>query len=1148
MKKKVWDHALGLLFPSANKILLKMKLTLCIILFSFLGAMATDLYSQTTKLTLDLKNASVKEVLGNIENQSEFFFLYSEKIIDVTREVNIDVRESSIEKILDRIFAGTNVSYTVKGRQIVLTTPESNQSGTPSSTMQQQKNISGKVSDSSGGPLPGVSVVIKGTTNGTITDMDGKYNLPKVSETSILVFSFVGMKSQEITVGNKTLLNVVLAEESIGLEEVVAVGYGVQKKSNISGAIASVKSADFENRSSENIGKAIQGKMGGVQVINNSGAPGSSTAFRIRGYSSTSGSSDPLYLVDGLKVTNIDYLDPENIASIEILKDAASAAIYGAEAGNGVVLVTTKNGKEKTGSSIFYNSSFSWSSETNKIQMMNASQFKEYWLESGYVTSDVSFGKANTDWQKVMFETGFQQRHTIGGQGSNDKGSYFVSLNFLTNNGIIVGNSDVNKHLTAQINGDYKIRPWLKLGSTTSIERGKTKAVSENNFTGTGSVVGGAYYYDPTVPVFYQNDQDAPASLGLLNAEANGYKVFRTNGKLLGGSQIMVSNLWNPIGMIDFVDNSTWRTNVNGTVYADLTPLKGLTITSRLGYRLGNQFFSNYTSPYYFNPIQTAKNPLLSSGNTNTIYYQWENFANYLKKIGKHDITLMAGTSFINNRSESVSATTDGLANNAENFRYLDFFNSSATTRRMTGQYGNVVNMSYFGRLGYSFDDRYLIQFNFRADAFDTSKLPLKNSWGYFPSFSGGWVVSKEPFFRALEQKALTFLKLRASWGINGNINILSGYPYTNSVSVQGSIYDINNTGLNSAAEPATYTTIWYGNYPWTIKTVSLANPNLTWEESKQSDVGLEARLFKDRLTIDVDYFKKITTNQLATITAPAISGASSMTVNGGKILNSGTEFNIGWKDKIRGFSYSINANLSTLHNEVLESPYGKTGRQGALTGGLTGNVNYLEAGYPMWYLRAYVPDHIDQATGMPVYKTAQQLGTDDGKAYVGSGIPDFTYGLTLNLAYKGIDLSVFGSGVQGNKQFLGIYKPVGPITNLPAFLYNDRWTPTNTTAKYPKANSTDPFFATSSYWVFNASYFRIKQIQLGYTLPAKLLEKTKLSSLRIYGSVENALTITKYPGSDPESMSGTAGSFIGYDHVNFPQTKVFILGLNVAF
>ena len=1020
----------------------------------------------------------------------------------------------------------------------------SNQSERTSTTsVQQSLTVTGQVVDNQGVSLPGVTVVLKGTTQGTITDIDGNYTLSNVASDGILVFTFVGMQTVEVPVNGQTSINATLEEETIGIDEVVAIGYGVQKKSSLTGSVASVNMDELENRSVNNLGKAVQGKISGVQVLSLSGAPGSTPQFRVRGYSNN-GESNPLYIVDGLKVNDIAYLDPSSIGSVEVLKDAASAAIYGAEAGNGVVLITTKSGKSGT-SRLFYNGLYTNQAQRSKLKMMDASQFKQFWMEQGQPES--AFQNANTDWNSVMFENGVRQTHTIGFEGGNEKSSFYSALTYNKDDGMVVGPADTYERVAIQVNGSYQVNSWLKVGSTNSLERAKVVNVSENNMTASGSAIGGAFFYDPTVPIYYANDADAPASLGLLGAEANGYPVNRNSeGQLYGGSLLLQSNLWNPLLMIENFTNETWRSNINGTIYTEFTPIKGMVYTSRLGYRFGTNQTSNYTQPYYHNNNQSRLNGDLNAEVSHNFYYQWENFVNYLFSAGENDFSAMAGMQYTNNNNANVYGQTARLSSEAANYRYLQYSTPDATDV-VRGNNLDQRSISYFGRLEWNYGDRYMIQGSFRADAYDASKLSESQRWGYFPSVSGGWTVSNENFMKSLEFNALSSLKVRASWGVNGNVNVLRNYPYTTSLALGEGYYSFTNS-LISGAAPSN----------------QLPNPDITWEKSKQTNIGIDARFFDSRLTLTVDYFKKITDGLLASGPAPVISGTSTVMRNVGKIENSGLEFELGWRGSIGDFTYGINGNLGTLHNEVLESPYGE-GRQ-AGGGGFLQSGTYFEAGYPIWYIRSNIIDHIDETNGQPVYKTAEELGTDDGRDFTGSGIPDFTYGITLSAEYKGFDFRVFGSGQEGSELLWGIVRPDLPLVNMPEFLFEDRWTPTNTNAKYPSplVYATDAGrYGDSDAWVFDSSFFKIKEIQLGYTLPSSVTKRLKMGSLRVYTSLEDFFTFTKYPGIDPESMSGTQngqavtlpngaelqlGGGMSVDRVQYPAMKQVTFGINMSF
>lgn len=1006
------------------------------------------------------------------------------------------------------------------------------------------REVTGIVTDTKGEPLIGAAVMVDGSTRGVVTDLDGNFSI-QASGGETLSVSCIGYVSISIAPSFDAPMRIVLEDDTQLLDEVVVVGYGVQRKSDITGAIASVNSEQMKNKATDNVGKAIQGKVAGVQVLQLSGAPGKETHFRVRGYSSNSDQTEPLYLVDGLKVGDISYLSTENIESIEILKDAASAAIYGAEAGNGVVLITTKSGAKGT-SRIFYNGQYSIQAPSKKVQMLSTEEFRQFWTDAG-INAD-QFQSGDTDWQDVIFGKGYLTQHTVGAEGANDKGSFFVSLSYLDNDGIVTGSYDTNRRVSAQVNATYNIRPWLLVGTTNSIEYRKIQMVPDNYGTGLTSTIGGAYLYDPTTPLVYETDAQAPADL--LAAEAAGKAVLRDAQGRLYGSSIFERFPGNPYGeLIHGTEMKNQRASVNGTVYANITPsfLKELVFTSRLGYRIAGVQGDNYNSPHYWNASNTSDYADLQSSISLDTYYQWENFANFTKDFdSRSHINAMLGMQLAHGTARFVAGSTSALVSAADNFRNLDASKMDAS-KGIGGHINESGNISYFGRIGYTFDKRYILQVNFRADAYDLSKLSKKNRWGYFPSFSLGWIVSEEKFMAGVRNTlGLSFLKLRGSWGINGNVNSLSGYAHSTTMNLTtGNNYSFRNQLITGAAV-----------------TDRLANEDLSWEKSTQYDFGFESRFFQDRLSFGLDYYNKVTTDLLTVAPAPYVSGASDQFVNMGRILNRGLDLDLGWKHQVGDFNYSLNGNLSFLHNEVLESPYDYHYSGG---GGYMTDATYFDVGYPIWYFRTYKVDHIDAATGMPVYA---DTGTDDNKDYTGSAIPKAIFGLTLTAEYKGFDLRVFGSGQYGNKLYWSMTRmnPTMLHSNFPKAVVGDWWSWSNTQASRPtpaiwKSTTDLHKYGSSDAMLYDASYFSIKEIQLGYTLPKKWMERVNMQSVRVYCSLENFFTFTKYPGNSPETMAGlTQGAedeftfnhmrsgMMGIDRLSYPQVKQVVFGVNVSF
>ncbi|MBQ6045909.1 MAG: TonB-dependent receptor [Bacteroidales bacterium] len=1005
----------------------------------------------------------------------------------------------------------------------------------------QNRSISGTVVDGAGVPIIGATVMVVGNNSiGAVTNADGAFTLSVPAGANIAV-SCIGYATQTVAVGNQTVFSFILEEDTEFLEETVVIGYGVQRKSDLTGSVASVSEADFTNRSTSDAAAALMGKAAGIQILTSSGAPGAGSSIRVRGYSSNSGNIGPLLIVDGLKVDNIQYLDPEMIESMEILKDAASAAIYGAEAGNGVVLITTKTGKGVRDGRVFYNNQFSLSTLAHPLDVMNAEEYiafgKDYgWLSDSMLQS-INYNGADVNWGDEIFEPTWNSRHTLGFQGGNDRGNLFISLNNVSNDGIFAGNKDNYKRLSVQVNADYKIKSWLTVSSNTSIEKWSTHSVSQHSDNGSAFLA--AVTSSPLEPARGSYED---LTLDMQAAINNGIKVLKDAET---GLYWTVSRLGETQGGSPFVrrdaDNSTSEgLNIRGTLAANLTPFKGLVYTSRFGYRINQSNSHSFTEPYYCSPFIKADLYSISAGNNTGRYYQWENFANYNTTIArKHSLGLMAGMSYIESNNDNISTSASGadiLTGYEPNFQYMSYLLSGdGVTKSISNAPSKSTSLSYFGRLTYSYDNRYSFQANFRADAFDSSKLSKQARWGYFPSFSAGWTISNEPFFRDnVNRDKFNFLKLRASWGRNGNVNVLSNYRYATSISYGSTWYQWN---VDSPA-------LSYGSTP-----SGLANPNLKWETSEQIDLGLDARFLNNRLTLGVDWYKKTTEDLLVNVSLSAALGVSSTTINAGSVENKGLEVELTWKDTVGDFSYSVAGNFSTLKNRVTYldptiSRIGGTVPQGSRFG------TYFETGYPIWYMRGLKGTGVDPATGQPGFEdiTGDGVVDTDDFQMIGLGIPDFTYGLTVNLAWKNFDMVIFGNGVYGNEIFPSSWRTDRPHCNTYSWYWNNTWKKAGDNAKFPKTEFWNQDTFSSTYNLFDGSYFKIKQIQLGYTLPRKLVNKIAISSLRVYTSLENFFCFSSYPGLDPETATANSASSIGIDMGTFPTAKQFILGVNLSF
>ena len=994
------------------------------------------------------------------------------------------------------------------------------------------QGLKGHVIDENGEPVIGATVAEKNNPkNATITDFDGNF-VVNIQAGHTLTVTYIGYQTFEGAAKNGMTIN--LKPDNKVLDEVVVVGYGVQKKSSVTGAISQVKPEDMENRTITNAQQALQGKTSGVQIISSSAAPGSSPTVRVRGYSSNV-SSNPLYVVDGVRLSDISGIDPNTIASMEILKDAASAAIYGAEAGNGVVLITTKKGKPGQGK-ITYD--FQWTDESlaRVPKMLNAEEYIQYMSEGNIFTQDYLLknwdGVTNTSWTDVAFNHGHMQKHSLSFTGGNDRGNYFLSLAYLNNNGIVKGDADVYKRLTATINSEYKIKDWLKVGTTNQIEKYDVRSVSSNSEY--GSLLTSILMLDPLTPDTYTADN---LPYQMQNALANGKQLLQDeNGNYYAVSKFYAGEQYHPMIMRDNNTSKTVGFNINGSIYGDFTPIKGLTITSRFGYRLGGTRNSGASLPFYGNAVQSRDYLDYSASSSTSIYYQWENFANYMKTFGAHTITGMVGMSFQKSSSDSVTGSLtsngeDALKKNDPLFYYLNYANASAT-KGVSGETTDNTKYSYFGRLNYDFMGRYMLQASLRADAADLSKLSKKTRWGYFPAVSAGWTISEEKFFTPLK-KWFDSLKFRASWGQNGSLSALSGYSYSTDMALGGLYAFTSGINYTQAAAPST-----------------MGNDDLKWETSEQLNFGFDGILLGGRLTFGIDYFNKKTKDLLVWNTTPSlIIGGSTSPINAGNVENKGFEFELGWRDHIGDFNYSIRGNLSTLSNKVTYIDPSITRLSGSTFHTYT--VTYFEQGYPVYYFRGYKFAGVDPETGNPTFEDLDGDGkvSDGDLTYIGDAIPDFTYGITLTAAYKGLDLTVFGSGSYGNQIYNCINRPDYAASNrLKEVFYDNRWTTENKNGTVPRAGAADmDKYATSSAMVYDGSYFKIKQIQLGYTLPKNLIKKVALSNVRVYASLDDFFTFSKYPGFDPEA-SANATSGMGIDKGSYPTSKKVVLGLNVEF
>jgi len=1109
-----------------RKLLLIMRLTF-VLTFLMVIQVTASTYSQNTRLDVKLENGTFQELFRDIKAQSEFTFVYNVDDIEKLKEISCEFSGSTVEEILNSCLKGTDMTYEVRDKVIIIT-PDNSPKVPANATQpaEQKKTITGTVTDSYGEPVPGASVVVKGTTVGIITDFDGNYTLEIPADAEVLQFSFVGMKAQDITIGGQTQINVVLEADVVGIEEVVAVGYGVQKKSVVTGSISSVKKEDLQNQSISRAEQALQGRTSGVQVLQNSGAPGAGMNIRIRGYGSNK-SSEPIYIVNGTRVNNLSGIDPNDIENMEVLKDAASAAIYGAEGANGVVLVTTKTGEAGKGK-INYEFQYSLQKKARNLDVLDAADYKTYMTEAGTLPESALTDPYDTNWQDEIFEVSPTKKHYLSFTGGSDRGSFMMSGSYLDQDGVVVGDKDRYNRFTFMFNSDYKLNDWVKVGHNVTFSKTELKSVAENSEY--SSVITSALMLDPLTPVYYKDASEIPASVQ-TGIDAGNIYLKNEDGNIYGVSQY-VSETANPFVTRDATSPKNQNNMLFGNVYLEFTPMKGLVVTSRFGGRVYGARYHLYEPEYYYDASNNNPSSTVTESSTNVTYWQWENFATYTKAFGSHNFNFLVGMSADENRLNYLYADGGPLTTDTDMYDDLAYLQANPSDN-VNGYRTITRKVSYFGRVNYDYDSKYLFQFSLRRDGAGMDILPKETRWGIFPALSGGWVFSRESFFP--QQSVISFAKLRASWGQNGSLSNLSSFSYMAALETSGA-YPYLETSAGTTFGSATAP----GN---------LSNNSLKWETSEQTDVGLELRGFNDRVTFSMDYYVKKTKDLLTTGTPPLIAGNDATTVNAGNVENRGFEFDLSYRNNIKDFNYSISANLSTLHNEVTymnpNAPY--------LTGASINleTATRFDVGNPIWYFYGYKTAGIDPETGNPLYinkdgETVTSVTAED-KQYIGSGIPKIMYGMNIDLSYKGFDFKAFLSGASGHDVMLGMIRTDRLNFNKLQVFFDDRWTETNTDATMPAA-TTESNAWHSDLMIFKGNYLKVKQLQLGYTLPKSLVNTVHIANARFYLSVENAFTFTKYPGTDPEVGSSSNVNSLGIDRGMYPFSRTFLFGANLTF
>lgn len=1127
------------LVPGLRKLFLIMKISLILILFS-LSAVASSIYSQTATLNLNLNKVTISKVFDEIEKQSDFYFFYNKNQIDEKKWVSINCDQEKIDVVLDKILTDPETKYEIADKFIFIF----NQAGTTQSTNNfQEKTITGTVkSCDDNQPLPGVSVIVKGTSNGTITNMDGQYSI-LVPQTATLVFSFIGMATQEIAVGTQTTIDVELCSDMIGLDEVIVVGYGTMKKSDLTGAVASVKSEDLNKVAASNPTEALQGRVAGVSVTKIGGAPGGDIDIKIRGVG-TFGNNKPLVVIDGIK-GDLNYLNQSDIESIEVLKDGAAAAIYGAEAANGVILVTTKKGQAGT-MKVDLGAYLSMNKAINRFEMLDASGYKKIhkamYEAAGeaipeYATA--AYEGANTNWIDEVLQPGLAQNYNVRLSGGNELASFALSGQFSDENGIVLG-SGYKKNL-------LKARTILKK-SIFNVDASLSYIETKHDYCKLS--LRETYHISPLTPVM---DPTQDYGYGLSDLDAG------------------IPHHDNPIAE-DFYNDNTYENHYiisNFNFGIDFTDY--LKWQTKVGIENSNGYGFKYAPAYMSNPKEPHEYPVLSESRDNWRQLLVENLLHFNKSFDEHNVSAVAGITSFKETSSWMNAGVEGKTVNrsvvdgeiveeevAGGFlddEFTTLNGGAGGTFEASGSNYTYTRASVLGRVNYNYASKYYFQATVRRDG--SSKFGKNNKYGVFPSFALGWRLSEEDF---MDYAWLDHLKLRASYGILGNEITLGYYDYQPLMFTSNDYYGgyVRGAGRNP--------------WPGTIAH-DLENDNLRWEETKSTNIGVDFTLFSN-ITGVINYYNNKTDGLLITKLVPPSGGVGNPIVNVGELYNRGLELELKYYKSTGNFKYGMGATFSTLKNEVTKLSAEDQALYGSgLKYGTEHFPTQTRVGDPIGAFYLYETDGLFQSdeeaanyvnaagermqpsamAGDVKFKDSNGDGVidDEDKVYSGSGIPTYEYGVNFDASYKGFDLTLFIQGVGGNKIYNGNRFELEGMDGGRNFLATteDFWTPDNTDTDMPRAVLGDPNGNNreSDRFLEDGAYLRLKTLQLGYSLPKSLLNKVNIEKVRFYATGQNLLTFTNYSGVDPEVGRSSALN-TGVDVAIYPIARSLIFGVQLTF
>lgn len=1008
---------------------------------------------------------------------------------------------------------------------------------------------SGTVIDASdNSPLPGAIIQAGSTT--AMTDFDGNWTLDVPKGTEVTA-SFVGYVSKKVVLGDAKSVRIVLAYDQAAstLEEVVVVGYGVQKKSNVTGAISSVKAEDLEDLQLPRLETALQGRTSGVQVLQNSGQPGAASVVRIRGTSSING-SDPLYVVDGVIIGGgIDYLNPNDIETIEVLKDAASAAIYGARGANGVIIVTTKSGASAKGMEVNFSSYTGVQNSWKQLPVLNATEYATIQNEMAAAagqpilyTDPASLGEG-TNWQSHVFNPNAIMRSTdFSIAGANDKGSYFSSVSYFNQDGIVAAGKSNFERLSARLNTTTNVNDRLTVGWNAAYTHNESQSVAEN--TEFGSPLGRALNMDPITPL-YETDPVLLAQSPYTSGGELRSNLVRDEGGIYGISNRVTSEIVNPVAAYLIANNYGWSDKIVNNTFAEFKLTDAIRVRSSMGVDLAIYGGQGFTPSHYLNATNFLDTNLVYSNMNRAFTWIWDQTITYNKDFGDHHFDALAGHSAQEVQGRYLGGSKRDVPLQTYDGSTIDYARNEESEQVYGGIWERYAIESYFARANYDYKGKYVATAVLRADA--SSNFGANYRWGYFPSLSAGWNIHKEDFW---VYDNINQLKVKAGYGLNGN-DAAGSLEYASTI-VGGRSYTFGTQEvLTNGTAPA-----------------QVANPDLRWESVSQVNFGVEMRAF-DWLTINADFFNRVTNDMKTRPPLPGYVGNDAPTANIGSMLNRGVDLEFGYdKTYSPDFRFSASANVSFLRNEVT-----LLGNEaGFLTGQTWGpqglQITRITEGLPIGYFYGYQTDGIFQNQDEVWSHTGGENGdtlqagavagdfrfvdvngdgeiTADDRTMIGNPTPDMTAGITIDMQYKNWDFTVFGQGAFGNEIYNATRRYDLPTANMTGSAL-DRWTGEGSTNAYPRLTFSDDnmnFARSSDFYVEDGSFFRIKNVQIGYNLKGELADKLLLRKMRIYYAGTNLLTFTNYSGFDPEIGAG-----FGVDRGIYPQARVHSIGINVTF